>query len=404
MAYNIVVPPLSESVVEATVAAWSKKVGDSIKAGDVVVVLETDKVSLEVTADGDGVLQEILHDSGADVGAGAILGIVSGDAVVAPAQPVATPAPTQATVPAQQASSTNAPKATPVAKRVADANAVDLQQVAARDGGRITKTDVQDHLNKAQLPAQTPTPALPTGFTFTVGDANPRETRAKMSRRRRTIAQRLLEAKQATAMLTTFNEIDMSSVMAIRAKRKDAFQKKFNVGLGFSSFFVKATIGALKAFPQLNAEIVENDIITKHYYDIGMAIGSEEGLVVPVLRDADRMSFAQIEQQIKDYAEQVRKGTLGIEALMGGTFTITNGGVFGSLMSTPILNYPQVGILGLHAIKERPVVVGGEIVARPMMYVALSYDHRIVDGREAVQFLVKLKDLIEDPESLLIEG
>ncbi len=411
MTFNIVVPPLSESVVEATVSEWLKKVGDPVKAGEVVVVLETDKVSLEVVADGDGVLEQILHDKGADVGAGAVLGVVSGTASAPVTLPPASPA--QAKPPA----AVDAPKATPVAKRVADANAVDLAQVTPRDGSRITKTDVQDHLSKAQAPkapmpvqaptplqAPAPVPAPPAGLSFTVGDVNPRETRTKMTRRRRTIAQRLLEAKQATAMLTTFNEIDMSSVMAIRAKRKDAFQKKYGVSLGFSSFFVKAVIGALKAFPQLNAEIVDNDIITKHYYDIGIAIGAEEGLVVPVLRDADRLSFAQIEQQIKDFAEQARNGTLSIESLMGGTFTITNGGVFGSLMSTPILNHPQVGILGLHAIKERPVVVNGEIVVRPMMYVALSYDHRIVDGRESVQFLVKVKELIEDPESLLIEG
>lgn len=205
-------------------------------------------------------------------------------------------------------------------------------------------------------------------------------------------------------MLTTFNEIDMSAVMEVRSRRKESFQKKYNVGLGFSSFFVKATIGALKAFPLINAEIQENEFVIKQYYDIGIAIGAEEGLVVPVLRNADQMSFAQIEQQIKDYAQQSRDGSLGIESLMGGSFTITNGGVFGSMMSTPILNPPQVGILGLHAIKDRPVVVNGEIVIRPMMYIALTYDHRIVDGREAVQFLVKVKELIEDPEALLIEG
>jgi 2-oxoglutarate dehydrogenase E2 component (dihydrolipoamide succinyltransferase) len=231
-----------------------------------------------------------------------------------------------------------------------------------------------------------------------------REERIRMSRRRQAIARNLIQAQSTAAMLTTFNEIDMSKVMEVRARRKEAFQKKFNVGLGFSSFFVKATISALKAFPYLNAEIQHNEIILKHYYDIGMAIGADEGLVVPVLRDADRMSFAQIEQQIKDYAQQAKDGTLTLEALLGGTFSITNGGVFGSMMSTPILNPPQVGILGLHAIKDRPVVVNGEIVVRPMMYVALTYDHRIVDGREAVQFLVRIKDLIEDPESLLIEG
>ncbi|PJF32622.1 MAG: dihydrolipoyllysine-residue succinyltransferase, partial [Phototrophicales bacterium] len=231
-----------------------------------------------------------------------------------------------------------------------------------------------------------------------------KEERVKMTRRRQTIAKRLIEAQSTAAMLTTFNEIDMSGVNALRAKRKDSFKEKYGVGLGFNAFFVKAVIGALKAFPQLNAEIQDNDIIYKHYYDIGIAIGVSDGLVVPVLRDADRMSFAQIENQVKEYAKQAQDGTLSLESLMGGTFTITNGGIFGSLMSTPILNPPQVGILGLHAIKDRPMVVNGEIVIRPMMYVALTYDHRIVDGREAVQFLVKVKDLIEDPEALLIEG
>ena len=225
-----------------------------------------------------------------------------------------------------------------------------------------------------------------------------------MSRRRQTIARRLVEAQQTAAMLTTFNEIDMHGVMALRSRRKEAFKEKYGVSLGLSSFFVKATIGALKAFPRLNAEIQGNEMVLKHYYDIGIAIGAKEGLVVPVLRDADRMSFAEIEKQIREYATQSNEGKLSLESLMGGTFTITNGGVFGSMMSTPILNPPQVGVLGLHGIKDRPVIVDGEITVRPMMYVALTYDHRIVDGREAVQFLVRVKDLVEDPESLLIEG
>lgn len=231
-----------------------------------------------------------------------------------------------------------------------------------------------------------------------------REERIRMSRRRRTIAQRLVEAQQTAAMLTTFNEIDMSAVIDMRKRRRDAFQERHGVKLGFMSFFVKASIGALKAFPRLNAEIQGDEYVLKRYYDIGMAIGAEEGLVVPVIRDADRLSFAQIEDAIKDYVNKVQEGALSLEDLRGGTFTITNGGVFGSLLSTPILNPPQVGILGLHKIEERPVIVDGEIVARPMMYVALSYDHRIVDGREAVQFLVRLKELVEDPETLLLEG
>jgi 2-oxoglutarate dehydrogenase E2 component (dihydrolipoamide succinyltransferase) len=418
MAFNIVVPPLSESVVEATVSEWQKKVGDPVKSGDVVVILETDKVSLEVTAEGDGILAEITHPEGADVKAGDVLGVVesSASAVVAPAPAAERPAPAPA--PAPTAPSTAAdPKASPVARRVAEANSVDLAQVPPRDGQRVMKADVVEHLNKqsaAAAPAPAPTPTAPTPTAPAAPkapaalplliDNSAREERIKMTRRRRTIASRLVQANTEAAMLTTFNEVDMSAVMDVRARRKESFQKKYGVGLGFSSFFVKATIGALKAFPLLNAEIDGDTIIKKNYYDIGMAIGAEEGLVVPVLRDADKMSFAEIEKKIKEYADQARSGTLALESLLGGTFSITNGGVFGSLLSTPILNFPQVGILGLHGIKDRPVAVNGQVVIRPMMYIALTYDHRIVDGREAVQFLVKVKELIEDPETLLLEG
>jgi 2-oxoglutarate dehydrogenase E2 component (dihydrolipoamide succinyltransferase) len=442
MAVNIIVPELSESVVEATVSEWLKKEGDKVEAGDIVVVLETDKVSLEVTADAAGVISRIDHPAGDDVTARTVLGVIeeSGAGAAAGAGPVATPAPTTAEMPTEQApaapaqaapaangSSTPAAvgetgkAATPVAQRVAAAHGVDITQVPTT-GGKVTKEDVEVFVKggqTAQAPAPASAPAAPAKPATTAAPAAPSapksssngssasdrpEQRQKMSRRRQAIARNLLQAQSTAAMLTTFNEIDMSAVMEVRSRRKEAFQKKFNVGLGFSSFFVKATIGALKAFPLINAEIQENEFVIKQYYDIGIAIGAEEGLVVPVLRNADKMSFAQIEQQIKDYAQQSRDGSLGIESLMGGTFTITNGGVFGSLMSTPILNPPQVGILGLHAIKDRPIVVNGEIVARPMMYVALTYDHRIVDGREAVQFLVKVKELIEDPEALLIEG
>ena len=412
MSFNLVVPDLAESVVEATVSSWTKKVGDSVKAGDVVVVLETDKVSLEVTADGDGVLESILAPEGADVEVGAILGVVSGSAgagamTTQTVAPVSVSAPTPVTSEAQ--------KATPVAKRVATEHSVDIAQVPT-SGAKVTKSDVQNFISGQNAPAPVPAPKTqpaptpkpqpaPTPSIMTSNGAGYRkEERVKMTRRRQTIAKRLIEAQTTAAMLTTFNEIDMSAVNQLRARRKDSFKEKHGVGLGFNAFFVKAVIGALKAFPQVNAEIQENEIVYKHYYDIGIAIGVSDGLVVPVLRDADRMSFAQIENQVKDYAKQAQDGSLAIESLMGGTFTITNGGIFGSLMSTPILNPPQVGILGLHAIKDRPVVVNGEIVIRPMMYVALTYDHRMVDGREAVQFLVKVKDLIEDPESLLIEG
>jgi 2-oxoglutarate dehydrogenase E2 component (dihydrolipoamide succinyltransferase) len=276
-------------------------------------------------------------------------------------------------------------------------------------GGKVTKNDVAKLLESGKpvssdaKPAETK-PRQPAKQPAPSGEQNSREERVRMSRRRRTIAARLVEAQQTAAMLTTFNEIDMSAVMDLRQRRQEAFVERHGVKVGFTSFFVKAVIGALKAFPRLNAEIDGDEMVLKHYYDIGIAVGAEEGLVVPVLRDADRMSFAQIEQQTKDFAQKSRDGSLTLEDLRGGTFTITNGGVFGSMLSTPILNPPQVGILGLHNIVERPVAINGEMTIRPIMYVALSYDHRIVDGREAVQFLVRVKELIEDPENLLLEG
>jgi 2-oxoglutarate dehydrogenase E2 component (dihydrolipoamide succinyltransferase) len=301
---------------------------------------------------------------------------------------------------------------TPLAKRVAESNAVDLSQVTpSGPGGRVTRGDVERHLAKGEKRdgSRTTSTLAPVRATQTMAAVQPKpvrperyEERVRMSRRRRTIAQRLVEAQHNAAMLTTFNEVDMSSVMDIRQRHKESFKEKNGIGLGIASFFVKATIGALKDFPRLNAEIDGDDMIIKHYYDIGMAVGAEEGLVVPVLRDAGTLSFAEIERKIKEFAQQAREGTLALEDLRGGTFTITNGGVYGSLMSTPILNPPQVGILGLHTIKERPVIVNGAIVARPMMYIALSYDHRIVDGQEAVQFLVRVKELIEDPSNMLL--
>lgn len=406
MALEIKVPELSESVADATIAEWTKNVGDSVKAGDVLVILETDKVSVEVAAEADGVLGAILSPAGSDVKAKQVIGSLEASGAVVAAAPAAIPAPQATSVPEAKPA---APTATPVAQRVAAAHNVDVAQVPAASG-KVTKADVQNYVAAQTAPAPTPAriapqpaPVAQAGFTVNIA-AGRREERVRLTRRRQTIAKRLVEAQATAAMLTTFNEVDMSAVMAIRAKRKDAFQKKYNVGLGFNSFFVKAVIGALKAFPVVNSEMQGNELLMKHYYDIGIAIGAEDGLVVPVLRDADKLSFAGIEQQIKDYAGLVKAGTLPLEALMGGTFTITNGGVFGSMMSTPILNPPQVAILGLHAIKDRPVVIDGQIVVRPMMYTALTYDHRVIDGREAVQFLVKIKELIEDPESLLIEG
>ena len=419
MATELVVPNLGESVVEATVGKWLKNQGDPVKVGEAVVVLETDKVDLEVGADKEGVLARIDHQPGDDVKIGDVLGLIEEgeDAAqsAAPARAAASapqPQPQPAAA-AQPETTSAAPDATPVARRMAQDAQVDLTQVKpSGPGGRVTKTDVQRFIDTKPVPQQQSRPAPQPSATQPVPETAPifstdngrREERIKMSRRRRTIAQRLVEAQHTAAMLTTFNEVDMSKVMDMRERRKEAFKQKHGVSLGLSSFFVKAAIGALKAFPRLNAEIQGDDMILKHYYDIGVAIGAEEGLVVPVLRDADRMSFAEIERKIKEFAQQVNDNTLPLEALRGGTFTITNGGIFGSMLSTPILNPPQVAILGLHNIKPRPVVIEGEILIRQMMYVAVSYDHRIVDGREAVQFLVRIKELVEDPESLLIEG
>ena len=416
MAVEIKVPDLSESVIEATVADWLKQEGDAVEAGEAVVVLETDKVSVEVVAEASGVLASIVAPAGEDVEAGAVLGTIDGEAVATPAASTAAtpeqtaPSPTPAASQPQPAPPAVGMSVTPVAQRMASEHGVDLSQVDAT-GDKITKEDVQKFISNggsqpkpASAPTRPATPAAsaPAGLPAFSDDRD--EERVRMSRRRRTIASRLVEVQQTAAMLTTFNEIDMSAVMELRKRRKEAFKEKFGVSLGLSSFFVKATIGALKAFPRVNAEIQENEMVIKQYYDIGIAIGAEEGLIVPVLRNADRKSFAEIEGEIRKFAKQSQEGLLSVEDLMGGTFTITNGGVFGSMMSTPILNPPQVGILGLHGITDRPVVVDGEIVVRPMMYVALTYDHRIVDGREAVQFLVRVKQLIEDPESLLIEG
>ncbi|MEZ4593046.1 MAG: 2-oxoglutarate dehydrogenase complex dihydrolipoyllysine-residue succinyltransferase [Chloroflexota bacterium] len=401
MTTEIKVPQMGESVVEATVGEWLKKEGDTVNLGDVLVELETDKVDVEVGAESSGVLGKILVASGEDVQVGDVLGVIEPNGRTN--QPAA---PQEATSDPPAANE----KITPVAQRMASEEGVDVAKVkGSGPGGKVTKQDVAKLLESAKpispaaKPAETETrkpPAPPAPSRQT----DPREERVKMSRRRRTIAARLVEAQQTAAMLTTFNEIDMSAVMELRKRRQDAFVQRHGVKIGFTSFFVKATVGALKAFPRLNAEIDGDEMVLKSYYDIGIAVGAEEGLVVPVLRDADRMSFATIEQQTKAFARKSQDGELSLEDLRGGTFTITNGGVFGSMLSTPILNPPQVGILGLHNIMERPVAVNGEMAIRPIMYVALSYDHRIVDGREAVQFLVRVKELIEDPESLLLEG
>ena len=416
MAIDVLVPEMGESVLEATVTTWHKKEGDYVNVGDILLELETQKVNLEVGAKDSGILAKINFQAGQDVKLGDVLGVIDEKG----AQPPVSAPPSKEPIPARSDESAPArphtPSATPIAMRVAKENGVDVSGVAGTGpDGRVTRVDVEQFVQgqqkardtSVQLPAKSAAPAVapaPVAQAKTEAESSLREKRVRMSRRRRTIAQRLLEVQQTTAMLTTFNEIDMSVVMDLRKRRNDEFMARNGIKVGFSSFFVKAVIGALKAFPPLNAEIDGDEIVLKQYYDIGMAIGAEDGLVVPVLRDADRLSFAAIEKQIKDFVAKSNSGKLSIEDLRGGTFTITNGGVYGSLLSTPILNPPQVGILGLHNIQERPIVRNGEIVIRPMMYVALSYDHRIVDGREAVQFLVKIKELIEDPEKLLLEG
>jgi 2-oxoglutarate dehydrogenase E2 component (dihydrolipoamide succinyltransferase) len=421
MTTEIVVPELGESIVEATVANWLKKEGEHVSVGEAVVELETDKVDLEVGATKSGLLAHIAVEEGQDVHVGEVLGTIE-EAEEAelpeekrvPEEPKKAEAPEEEAKPEAPEKPTEAEvieKATPVARRYAEEQGIDLEKITGSGpGGRITKGDIERFI-KAQeqkpealrpepesRPAEGPAPEIP------IVAREAREERIRMSRRRRTIARRLLEAQQTTAMLTTFNDVDMSAVMDLRRRRREAFQEQHGVKLGFMSFFVKASIGALKTFPRVNGEIQGDDIVLKHYYDIGIAIGAEDGLVVPVLRDADRKTFAQIEREIDDYIQKSREGRLSIEELQGGTFTITNGGVFGSLLSTPILNPPQSAILGLHRIEDRPTAVNGQVVIRPMMYLALSYDHRIIDGREAVQFLVRIKELIEDPETLLLEG
>ena len=405
MATNIVVPELGESIVEARVAKWLKKQGDAVVAGDALVELETEKIDLEVSADRAGVLGELKHQEGADVKVGEVLAVLedalAGTVPEVPKVPGVPSVPTVLEVPGASATER---KATPAAKNAAKVHDVKLESVEAA-GSRVTKQDVL----KASAPAPAaPAPKAPVAPVARLAPVAPQgsrtETRERMSKRRETIARRLVEAQRTAAMLTTFNEVDMSALMALRERRKDAFLKKHGVGVGIASFFVQAAIGALKAFPQINAEIQGDEIVTKHYYDIGMAVGAEGGLVVPVLRDADRMGFAGIELGIRDFAARAKNGTLTLEDLKGGTFTITNGGVFGSLMSTPIINPPQVGILGLHKIADRVVPVNGQVVIRPMMYLALCYDHRLVDGREAVLFLVKIKEYIEDPAWMLLDA
>jgi 2-oxoglutarate dehydrogenase E2 component (dihydrolipoamide succinyltransferase) len=452
MSVEILVPPLGESLVDAVVGEWLKQPGDAVSRGETVVLLETDKVNLDVTAEEDGVLSRIDKQAGEVVTVGEVLGVVGeGAAAAAPngaaaaeavpaasrepaAEPVAAasapvaaaaaepPAPAAAPV-ASPVASDDGGRAAPAVRRMAEEHGVDLATVSGSGlGGRVTREDVllaaarSGALGGVAAPAApaaapSPAPAAPVAASSTAPAApaapaaeQDREERIKLSRRQQTIAVRLVEAQQTAAMLTTFNEVDMAAVMEIRSRRKESFKEANGVGLGFMSFFTKAVVGALKAHPRVNAELQGDVLVLKKHYDIGIAVGLDEGVVVPVVRDADRKSFAEIEREIADMAGRARDNKLTLAELQGGTFSITNGGIYGSLMSTPILSYPQVGILGMHAIQQRPVARDGEVVIRPMMYTALSYDHRVVDGKDAVQFLVKLKNLLEDPELLMLEG
>jgi 2-oxoglutarate dehydrogenase E2 component (dihydrolipoamide succinyltransferase) len=406
---DILTPTLGESVSEATIAKWSKKAGDAVKKDEVLVELETDKVSLEVVSQSDGVLAEIRFDEGDTVTPGAILGSVTEGA--AAAMPAGAAAPAPAAAPAAAPSAAPPPKAaaadialSPSVQRIVSESGLDPASIAPTGPkGNITKGDaLAAAASPAPATASAPTPA-PVAPAATPRADQPREERVKMTRLRQTIARRLKESQNTAAQLTTFNEVDMTNVMALRTQYKDAFEKAHGVKLGFMSFFTRAVVAALKEIPAVNAEIDGSDIIYKNHYDIGVAVGTEKGLVVPVLRDADTLSLAGIEKGIAALGKAARDGDLTLDQLQGGTFTITNGGTYGSLMSTPILNAPQSGILGMHNIVQRPMAVNGQVVIRPMMYLALSYDHRIVDGKEAVTFLVRVKDLLEDPARALLD-
>jgi len=405
MSSNILVPEVGESIVDARVAKWLRKEGDAVAAGEPLVELETDKIDVEVSAPHAGVLSRIDRKDGEDVKVGEVLGVLDESARGA-ATPSAVPA--AADEPKDDAART---RATPAARKAAQANDVDLARVrGSGDAGRVMRRDVEKAAGASEPAAQSPPqppakakPVPPVAEDRQSPEGDRTEERVRMSKRRATIARRLVEAQSTAAMLSTFNEVDMTAVMALRERHKQAFKDRHGVSLGIASFFVKASIGALRGFPRINAEIQGDEMVLKHYYDIGVAVGASEGLVVPVLRDADRMTFAGIEKGIREFAKRAEDGTLSLADLKGGTFTITNGGVFGSLLSTPILNPPQVGILGLHKIQDRPMAVNGQVVVRPMMYVALTYDHRIVDGAEAVRFLVRVKELVEDPGALLLD-
>jgi 2-oxoglutarate dehydrogenase E2 component (dihydrolipoamide succinyltransferase) len=394
MSIEVRVPQLPESVADAVLAKWHKKVGEAVSRDENLVDLETDKVMLEVPAPASGVLREIKIQDGATVTGGQILAIIEAGATAAATAPAAS---APATAAAQPAAAKQTDKSGPAARRILEENKLSPADVTATGkDGRVTKGDVVQHLAKPAAAKTEPAAVLPQKGART-------EQRVAMTRLRARIAERLIQAQSTAAMLTTFNEVDLTAVNEIRARYKEQFEKKHGVKLGLTSFFVKAAIEALRKFPSVNASIDGNDIVYHEFYDMGMAVSTDRGLMVPVIRNAENLGFAEIETAVGAYAKRAREGSITLDELTGGTFTITNGGVFGSLLSTPILNTPQVAILGLHKIQDRAVVVKGEVVVRPMMYLALTYDHRIVDGRESVQFLVAIKDALEDPARLLLQ-
>ncbi len=397
MATEVLVPALGESVSEATVAGWRVEPGGAVTVDQPLVELETDKVTLEVNAPASGVLASIVAETGSTVTVGALLAVIAEGAVAAAPEAATAPAPAAASGPAPASPAPEpAPALSPAVRRLVDEHDLDPSRIVASGrGGRLLKADVLAAIASGDARrgiAEAPEP-----------EAEPREERVRMSRLRQAVARRLKEAQNTAAMLTTYNEADMGAVMELRSEYRDAFEARHGVRLGFMSFFVKACVAALQELPAVNAEISGDEIIYKNYYHVGVAVGSPRGLVVPVLRDADRMGFARIEQAINEFSARARDGRLSLEELAGGTFTISNGGVFGSLLSSPILNPPQSGILGMHKIQQRPMAIDGRVEIRPMMYLALSYDHRIIDGREAVTFLVRVKEAIEDPRRLLID-
>jgi 2-oxoglutarate dehydrogenase E2 component (dihydrolipoamide succinyltransferase) len=424
MATEIKVPTLGESVTEATVAKWMKQAGDGVAVDEPLVELETDKVTLEVNAQTAGTLAEIMVAEGATVEVGAILGMIAEGAVAAPAAPApaapapaapaptatpAAPAPAPAVPPAPAPAPAAVPSAqvqvlSPAVRRLVEEHNLNPAKIAASGkDGRLVKADVLAAIAAGTAKAGAPQAATPTAADLPPRPDDPREERVRMSRLRQVIAKRLKDAQNTAAMLTTFNEVDMTAVMALRNEYKTAFEKKHGVRLGFMSFFAKASIMALQELPAVNAEIYGDEVIYKNYYDIGVAVGTPQGLVVPIVRDADKLSFAGIEKTISELGLRARDGKLTMADMTGGTFTISNGGVYGSLMSTPILNPPQSAILGMHKTQMRPMAIGDKVEIRPMMYLALSYDHRIIDGREAVTFLVRVKEAIEDPRRLLLD-